>query len=78
MSKFINGLVGFITGATAGIVTGLLVAPRKGKETRQLIKDKTKKVSKNFKTEIEDKVDETREAISDFAKPNHQNNSKKK
>jgi len=50
---------GFVIGALAGAVVGVLFAPDKGSETR-------KKVSKNitdFSEEIEDKIDEYAESI---------------
>lgn len=66
MSKFINGLVGFVVGATAGIVTGLLVAPRKGAETRKLVKDKATKASKEITDQVEDKIDKMQEKFRSF------------
>ncbi len=46
MSKDKNNgfLVGATIGAIAGVVTGILFAPKSGKETRQDIKDTSKKV----------------------------------
>lgn len=46
MSKDKNNgfLIGATIGAIAGVVTGILFAPKSGKETRQDIKDTSKKV----------------------------------
>lgn len=66
MSKLINGLVCFAIGATAGIITGLLIAPRKGEETRQLIKDKAKKTSKHIADEFEEKIEEIQDKFKNF------------
>lgn len=66
MSKFINGLVGFVVGATAGVVTGLLLAPRKGEETRQLIKDKVKKTSNTIGTEFDDKMEKIQGGFKNY------------
>jgi len=60
-NKLVNGIVGFIVGATAGIVTGLLIAPRKGIETRQIIKEKAKKISETITDEFGDKIDEVQD-----------------
>lgn len=66
MSKTINGLIGFVAGAAAGIITGLLIAPRKGEETRQLIKDKAKKVSTNLSDEFEEKIDMIKDKFESY------------
>ena len=41
-------LVGVLVGLTAGAALGLLLAPRSGKETRGLIKQKSKKAQENL------------------------------
>lgn len=66
MSKFIKGLITLVVGATAGVVTGIMLAPRKGKETRQLIKDKATKASKNVTDEFEDKMDKIQDKFRGF------------
>lgn len=58
-----NGLI-FLAGAIAGVVAGLLLAPKKGSETRKLISGKAKdfsdaiieKATKGFR--IAEKTDE--------------------
>ncbi len=47
MSK--KGMGKFVAGAAIGAGLGLLFAPKKGSETRQDIKDKTKKVAEDIK-----------------------------
>jgi len=41
MSTAFKVLVGTLIGAAAGIVTGVLIAPASGKETREKLSDKT-------------------------------------
>jgi len=50
-------VMGAIVGGAIGSVVGLAVAPKKGKETRKFLKEKTKEVSGKF---IEDYGDEIR------------------
>lgn len=66
MSKTINGLIGFVAGAAAGIITGLLIAPRKGEETREIIKDKAKKVSTTVSDEFEEKLEMIKDKYQSF------------
>lgn len=42
-SHFLDSLLAFLAGATTGFILGILVAPASGKETREKIKDQTKK-----------------------------------
>ena len=44
-----NFLVGFIIGAIAGVAIGLLYAPKTGKETRALLREKASHVSERIK-----------------------------
>jgi len=41
-------IAGFILGAVAGLALGLLYAPQPGKETRELLKEKTGDVAKRL------------------------------
>jgi gas vesicle protein len=41
MSDSFKVLFGMIIGAAAGVVTGVLIAPTSGKETREKVQDKT-------------------------------------
>ncbi len=49
-----NVIQGFLIGAAAGIVAGLLLAPGSGKDTRKKIADSAKDLSDKFGTEFED------------------------
>lgn len=46
--------LGILIGAAAGLVTGLLTAPKSGKETRQDIKDKAKEVKGSAERKLKD------------------------
>ena len=50
--------IGFILGATVGLAIGFLYAPRPGKETRELLKEKAEEV-KEKASEVVEKVKET-------------------
>ncbi len=49
--------IGFILGAVAGVAMGFLYAPKPGKETRALLKEKAE-VAREKVTEIADKAKE--------------------
>ena len=49
-----NVIQGFLIGAAAGIVAGVLLAPGSGKDTRKKIADSAKDLSDKFGTEFED------------------------
>ena len=74
MSK--NGLGRFLAGVAVGIGIGVLVAPKKGSETRHDLKvkmddllDKAKKLKKeDVKLAIENKVNAIKEALADLDK----------
>lgn len=74
MSK--NGFGKFLAGVAVGIGIGVLVAPKKGSETREELKEKMAELidkAKNLKKEdvklaIETKVNEIKAAIADLDK----------
>ncbi len=57
--------IGLLTGAIIGGVIALLYAPKAGKETRQLIKDKATEVVDTLKEKTSGVIDTVKEAASE-------------
>lgn len=55
-------VTGTAIGTVLGAVTGLLLAPKSGKETREDISEKTKETTDNVKKTMKDSVDAIRES----------------
>lgn len=77
MSKDGGGkfILGAVIGAAAGALAGLLFAPRSGKETRKIIKDKAVEYTEKGKEALEkggeiakDKIHTTAEKIAEKTK----------
>ena len=47
-----NMVIGVGIGSALGVATGILLAPKSGKETRQIIADRTSETIKNFKDNV--------------------------
>ncbi len=60
--------IGLVTGAVIGGVIALLYAPKTGKETRQLIKDKTTQVVDAVKEKTSGVIDTVKEAASEASR----------
>lgn len=56
--------LGFLAGAAAGAILGILFAPDSGKETRKKISKKTSDMSDNLKNSFNDFVDGLRHSYS--------------
>ena len=57
--------IGLLTGAVIGGIVALLYAPRAGKETRQIIKDKTIEVVDAVREKTGEVIDSVKEAASE-------------
>jgi gas vesicle protein len=57
-------MIGFLAGAAAGALAGILFAPDKGKETRKKISKKTGDVADNLKHKFNDFVDGLKETYA--------------
>jgi gas vesicle protein len=57
--------IGLLAGAAIGGTLALLYAPQSGKETRQMIKDKTVSVIDSAKEKTSDVIDMVKEAASE-------------
>ena len=60
--------IGLLTGAVIGGVIALLYAPKTGKETRQLIKEKATDVVDAIKDKTSGVVDEVKDAASEASR----------
>lgn len=59
-----NFLMGFIIGAVAGVAIGFLYAPKSGKETRALLKEKASNVTEKIKSSAQEAEKKVREKLS--------------
>ncbi len=57
-------VTGTLIGVTAGVALGLLFAPRPGKETREIIANKTNEMIENMQNELTEKKKQVDEYIS--------------
>jgi gas vesicle protein len=60
--------IGLLVGAVIGGVIALLYAPKTGKETRQLIKDKATKVVDTVKEATDGVIDTVKESASEVSR----------
>ena len=68
MDKTGNILAGFLLGAVAGVVTGILVAPHSGSKTRKLIKRKVNDAANSVTEEINEQIENLEEKIRNLKK----------
>ena len=68
MDKTRNVLAGFLLGATAGVVTGILLAPNKGTKTRKVIKKRVNDVTSSLQDEIIEQVDQLEDKLKNITK----------
>jgi len=59
-----NFLVGFIIGAIAGAAIGFLYAPKSGKETRALLREKASHVTERIKSSAKEAEKKVRDKLS--------------
>ncbi len=60
--------IGLVTGVIIGGVIALLYAPKSGKETRELIKDKATEVAETVKEKTSGVIDTVKEAASEASR----------
>jgi gas vesicle protein len=58
-------LTGFFIGAIGGLLTGLLIAPDSGKDTRKKISDTANKIKHDLHDFAEETLEATRKSISE-------------
>jgi gas vesicle protein len=61
-----NALIGFLIGAAAGAVAGILVAPQKGSMTRKQIQKKVMDASREMTDVIVEKVDGLKDQVTEM------------
>ena len=59
-------LVGFLVGGAIGAVAGILLAPKSGEETRQLIADTTKDVMRRADETVKEIQSKADDVVSDM------------
>ena len=61
-----NVILGFLAGAAAGAIAGILLAPDKGSATRRKIVDQTKKITSDIGDNISEKYNNFKDYVSDM------------
>lgn len=57
-------LISFLAGAAAGLAVGILMAPNKGSDTRQKIKDRFTDLEKGLENSVEQKFSDIKGYVS--------------
>lgn len=68
MNKTIKLVLGFMAGATAGAITGILMAPDKGVKTRKKLRKKAAKVSSEVSDVFGEQVENLQSQIDHLKK----------
>jgi gas vesicle protein len=68
MSKATNVMIGFLSGAAIGVLTGVLIAPAKGSRIRRKIKTKLNDATKTVAASISDQIDHMENKIKHLKK----------
>ncbi|MFO8054940.1 MAG: YtxH domain-containing protein [Bacteroidales bacterium] len=63
MSNSGKVLIGVLAGAAAGVITGVLIAPSSGKETRDTIQSKTDELLTNVKEVLRNQKEKVGETV---------------
>ena len=61
-------LVGFAIGAAVGAVTGILLAPKSGEETREMLADTAKDIMHKTDEKVKDIQDKAEAVVSELQK----------
>ncbi|MBR1943281.1 YtxH domain-containing protein [bacterium] len=61
-------LVGFTIGAALGAVTGILLAPKSGEETREMLSDTAKDILDKTDAKVKDIQDKAEAVVSELQK----------
>ena len=70
MNKTGKILTAFAVGAAAGALVGILMAPRKGSETRSKINEQVKKLAEDLKDKLrkgKEKINDLKESVKEKA-----------
>jgi len=63
-----NAIIGFLAGATAGALIGVLYAPEKGEKTRKNIKKKSSRYAEDMKDSVNEFLDDVKERVEGMKK----------
>jgi gas vesicle protein len=61
-----NVFLGFLAGAAAGAIAGIMLAPDKGSATRRKLVDQTKKISSDIGDNISEKYSNFKDYVSEM------------
>jgi gas vesicle protein len=61
-----NAVLGFLFGAAAGALAGVLIAPQKGSKTRKQIQKKVMDMSREMTDTITEKVDDLKDQVKEM------------
>lgn len=61
-------LVGFTVGAALGAITGILLAPKSGEETREMLSDTAKDIMDKTDAKVKDIQDKAEAVVSELQK----------
>ncbi len=68
MNSTTKALLGFLAGAAAGVITGILIAPDKGSVTREKLQNKAKDISHDISDAVHEKIQYMEEQIQKLKK----------
>lgn len=68
MNTELKVVLGFLTGAALGSAAGLLLAPKSGRETREMLNEELNTLKKDLESAAADKLKESRKTYNETVK----------